>query len=382
MSCFQSVFCKSFTSSSLLFVQHTHSLEKQLKASFNWHQSRINLMALAIFGLIQVGTVSLSRIAQTMGHHTEIDSRRKRLKRFLMWKGFELDCVARMVVDWMVPEGNWIVCLDRSNWQFGKFKINIMMVAIAYKGTAIPIVWTLLPKKGMSSMEERITLLKRFINLLGTERIQYLTADREFRGEKWLKWLIAQKIPFRIRIPNDTRTMNRHRTEKLKAYRFFSLKVGESMHLNHARELWGVRVFLSCYRSEQERVIIISNEAGQEALGDYMRRWEIETLFQALKGRGFDLESTHLSDRERIERLLGIVTLAYCWAYCTGEWRAEIKPIKRLKHGRLANSIFRYGLEWLASLLFDRTSSSTELMFHIEMFGQPVRPATHCDSKS
>ena len=153
------------------------------------------------------------------------------------------------------------------------------------------------------------------------------------------------------------------------------------MHLNHARELWGVRVFLSCYRSEQERIIIISNESGQEALGDYMRRWEIETLFQALKGRGFDLESTHLSDRERIERLLGILTLAYCWAYCTGEWRAEIKPIKTLNHGRLANSIFRYGLEWLASLLFDCSSSSKKLMFHIERFGQPARPASRCNSK-
>lgn len=328
-------------------------------------------MALAIFGLIQLGTVSLSRIAKTMGHGTEVASRRKRLKRFLMWKGMKLDEIALMVVEWMVPEGEWILCLDRTNWQFGAFKINIMMIAIAYKGTAIPVIWTLLPKKGMSSMDERITLMKRFIRLFGVERIKYLTADREFRGEKWIKWLIQQKISFRIRIPNDTRTMNRHRTEKLKAYRFFSLKVGESVHLKQARELWGVRVYLSCFRSEQERVIIISDVVGQEALTDYMRRWEIETLFQALKGRGFDLESTHLTNRDRIERLLGIVTLAYCWAYSTGEWRSEQKPIKRLKHGRLENSIFGYGLEWLTSLLFDRVAHSSELLFHIEMFCVP-----------
>ena len=80
-----------------------------------------------------------------------------------------------------------------------------MMIAIAYKGTAIPVIWTLLPKKGMSSMDERITLMKRFIRLFGVERIKYLTADREFRGEKWIKWLIQQKISFRIRIPNSHR---------------------------------------------------------------------------------------------------------------------------------------------------------------------------------
>ena len=181
-------------------------------------------------------------------------------------------------------------------------------------------------------------------------------------------------------ITNDTRTMNRHRTEKLKAYRFFSLKVGESSHLHQARELWGARVFLSCFRSEQERIIIMSNEPGQQALADYMRRWEIETLFQALKGRGFDLESTHLTDKDRIDRLLGMVTLAYCWAYSTGEWRAEKRPIKRLNYGRLASRIFRYGLEWLASLLFDRVVSSSELMFHIEMFGKPRKPAIPCNN--
>ena len=75
-------------------MQHTHSLEKQLKASLGWHQARINLMALAIFGLIQVGSISLSRIAKTMGHGREIDSRRKRLKRFLMWEGLELNKIA------------------------------------------------------------------------------------------------------------------------------------------------------------------------------------------------------------------------------------------------------------------------------------------------
>ena len=352
-------------------MQHTHSLATQLNAYLDWHQSRIDLTALVVMGMIQICSVNLSRVARTMGHGTDIDSRRKRLKRYFAWAGMELDDIARMVVNWMAPEGHWILCLDRTNWEFGKFKINIMMLAIAYKGTAIPVIWTLLPKAGISNTGERIELLERFVRLFGTDRIKYLTADREFRGEEWVKWIQRNKIPFRIRVPNNTHAMNRHRTEKLKAYRYFSLRVGESCHLNHAREVWGVKVYLSCYRSEQERVIIISNEPGQGALADYMRRWEIETLFQAFKGRGFDLESTRLKDRDRIGRLLGVVTLAYCWAYSTGEWRSEIKPVKRLKHGRLASSLFRYGLEWLSSLLFDCISSAEQLNFHINMFGKP-----------
>ncbi|WP_257281690.1 MULTISPECIES: hypothetical protein [unclassified Endozoicomonas] len=110
-------------------MQHTHSLAKHLKISLGWHQSRIDLIALVIFGLIQMGSVNLSRIARTVGHGTEIDSRRKRLKRFFALSSRELDDIARMVVDWMVPEGNQVVCPDRTNRDFGLFKINIMMVA-------------------------------------------------------------------------------------------------------------------------------------------------------------------------------------------------------------------------------------------------------------
>ncbi|WP_257279997.1 hypothetical protein [Endozoicomonas sp. ISHI1] len=53
-------------------MQHTHSLAKHLKTSLGWHQSRIDLIALVIFGLIQMGSVNLSRIriARTMRHGT------------------------------------------------------------------------------------------------------------------------------------------------------------------------------------------------------------------------------------------------------------------------------------------------------------------------
>ncbi|WP_257252481.1 hypothetical protein [Endozoicomonas sp. SESOKO3] len=46
-----------------------------------------------------MGSVNLSRIARTMGHGTEIDSRRKRLKHFYARSGMELGDISRMVVD-------------------------------------------------------------------------------------------------------------------------------------------------------------------------------------------------------------------------------------------------------------------------------------------
>lgn len=64
-------------------------------------------------------SLNLSRIARTVEQGNGIDSRRERLKRFLARSGMKLDNISTMVVDWMVPEGNWVVCLDRTNRAFG-----------------------------------------------------------------------------------------------------------------------------------------------------------------------------------------------------------------------------------------------------------------------
>ena len=54
------------------------------------------------------------------------------------------------------------------------------------------------------------------------------------------------------------------------------------------------------------------------------------------------------------------MTIAFCWAYKTGEWRNEQKEIKIKKHGRKAISYFRYGLDVLRDQL-QRASSSIAL---------------------
>ena len=45
------------------------------------------------------------------------------------------------------PQGAWTLSMNRTHWMFGQFKINILYLAINHKGMAIPLLWTLLPKK-------------------------------------------------------------------------------------------------------------------------------------------------------------------------------------------------------------------------------------------
>ncbi len=76
--------------------------------------------------------------------------------------------------------------------------------------------------------------------------------------------------------------------------------------------------------------------------------------FFCLKGRGFCFEDPHLTNSERIEKLMGLLAIGFCWAHKTGEWRATKKPIKINKHRdgrRPQNSFFRYGLDFIRTVI-------------------------------
>lgn len=107
-----------------------------------------------------------------------------------------------------------------------------------------------------------------------------------------------------------------------------------------------------------------------DAIETYAARWQIETLFACLKGRGFNLEDTHVTNRLRIKRLLVVAVVAFCWAHRTGEWQhAYVKPIKIKKHQRLAKSIFKLGLDFIRDALLSVTYS---LEFAVRMIIQFV----------
>jgi hypothetical protein len=72
-------------------------------------------------------------------------------------------------------------------------------------------------------------------------------------------------------------------------------------------------VYLSCLRLvDGELLIIASSDNTRQAIEDYAKRGEIETLFSCLKGRGFNLEDTRVTKLIRIKRLLVLPTIAFC----------------------------------------------------------------------
>lgn len=135
---------------------------------------------------------------------------------------------------------------------------------------------------------------------------------------------------------------------------FRFLKPGQYCVLKGKRSVLGHELFIIGLKQPNcEYVILVANRDPDQAMSDYKTRWEIETLFGCLKTRGFNFESTHLIDVERIKKLVAVLAIAFCWCHITGEWAQAQKPIKKKKHGRKAISIFRYGLDVLREIVLN-----------------------------
>lgn len=221
------------------------------------------------------------------------------------------------------------------------------------KGTAIPIYWELLDKKGNSDIEERIALMKKFICQFGTKRISGLLCVREFVGKKWFDWLLKKKIRFYIRLKSNTVTTNsRGLSVRIDAL-FYDLFPGEIRAIRDKRQILEYALYLACLKLPDGKLLIVATtEVPADAIEIYGKRWEIETLFGCLKSRGFHFEDTHMTELERIKKLLVLLAIAFCWAHKTGEWRhTELAPIKLKKHDRPSVSLFRYGLDYIVEAI-------------------------------
>jgi hypothetical protein len=151
--------------------------------------------------------------------------------------------------------------------------------------------------------------------------------------------------------------------------------------LSGQRSVWGHALYIIGFKKADGKLVIIATQRQPEtALDDYKERWQIETLFECLKTRGFDLVATHMTDPKRLEKLLAFTAIAFCWAHIVGEWHHEVKPIKIKKHERPARSLFRYGLDYLRSCLSDRQEPHRQQAFQqaLELLFKPLDWRPHC----
>jgi hypothetical protein len=102
----------------------------------------------------------------------------------------------------------------------------------------------------------------------------------------------------------------------------------------------------------------------RRALADYRRRWTIETMFANLKTRGFNLEDTHITDRDKLSTLCAVLAIAVALAAKTGVAVARLKPIPSKKHGRKAISLFALGLQSIRKIFASPVTEQIIIFFN------------------
>jgi hypothetical protein len=72
---------------------------------------------------------------------------------------------------------------------------------------------------------------------------------------------------------------------------------------------------LSCgAKGYHEPLYVVRNmEAVEAACRSYQKRFRIETFFSDQKSRGFPIHKSHISDPQRLSRLLIAACVAYIW---------------------------------------------------------------------
>ena len=325
-----------------------------LKGHLGWGKCRLDCFVGMLLALVRLKHVNLTQLALAFASQADTKSRYRRLQRFFQEVVFDYDAIARLIMQLFdFYDHSYYLTLDRTNWKWGEKNLNILTLGIVYKGTAVPVYWLVLNKQGNSNQRERIALLQRFIRQFGRRDILGILGDREFIGDQWWQWLSDQDIPYLIRMKENQLLTDRQGLERPVRSLFADLNVGKSRSLRKKRRVGQQWVWLSGMKLDSgELLILAGNQRFPQALKVYGLRWEIENLFQCLKGRGFHLEEMRLTHYFRIKKMMALVAIAFCWAHKTGEWKHKvIRPLKSKKHGRPEQSLFRYGLDYLTDSL-------------------------------
>ena len=140
------------------------------------------------------------------------------IKRFIANYSLNLVLIARMFFSLLPVRDSLVLSMDRTNWKFGEFNINIPTLVITCKGIAFP----LLDKRGDSNWEDRKAILDRFIRLFGHDCIDCLVADCDFINKELIGWLDDNRILYYIRIRQDIWVVKPSTGERIRVWWLFN----------------------------------------------------------------------------------------------------------------------------------------------------------------
>ncbi len=314
-------------------------------------------LAALISGIVASKSTQLPQVAANVPDGTKIESR---VKRFSRWVGNDhlleevyflpyADCLLRHLALQTL-----VLVMDGS--VVGRGCIALM-IHVVYKGRALPLAWRVRQgPKGHFPEDLHIALVELVSGLIPAGTPVVLLGDGEFDGTRLQQvvqdagWSYVCRTGCHMTASWDGETF---RLDTLGS----CIKPGTLVELSEVlftREEYGPIMLLCCWaKGYQEPLYLVTNmTSAEEACRMYAKRFRIETFFSDQKSRGFHLHKSHLSDPQRLSRLLIAACLAYIWIVYLGSicmkegWRSIIH-----RSDRCDLSLFQLGLRLLSNFL-------------------------------
>nr|WP_316355245.1 transposase [Candidatus Trichorickettsia mobilis] len=120
---------------------HSVPLVELLQKHISLNLSRAKCLGIFIIAMLNCRTVNMAILCNAMPSEIKASSWYRRMQRFISeisisWKVLPLMLV---VMTGLEKQEKWVLCLDRTNWKFGKRYINILYLGASFHGIAIPL---------------------------------------------------------------------------------------------------------------------------------------------------------------------------------------------------------------------------------------------------
>jgi len=345
-------------------------------------QKKLSQLLILCACMLAVQSTNLNKCAKRMskilGVPLKFGTAYNRLIRFFQTGNSKLILrgVCLLVIKTLCSSKECYLLLDRTNWEFGKRKINLLVIGLLYKEVFIPLVWKDLEKKGNSNSKERLSLVDQLLKWWSYSEVGlpelYIAGDREFIGYSWLRGLEKRGISFVMRIRANSKIQLWHRG-KIKDRKLGLKIIHRYLSWTGMDNVQAVLksdyiVKLSVFENDSPRgkaefIYIMTNmEDIPKASVLYRKRYKIEVCFKHLKSSGFNLEDLQIEGGHKVDLMFGALTIIYLMAIQKGivHFENKTQKMKTFKHKSAkhlvysapAKSIFNKGCEILFENIF------------------------------
>lgn len=227
-----------------------------------------------------------------------------------------------------------VLSMDRTEWKKRGIWINILSVAVCYKGRALPLFWMVFDRRGNSSLHHWKQVLTPVIEGLWqmdwlSDTPIHVVADREFASPKLAMWLKGSyDVGSTLRIKSSMYLNEENKPEVKVASLIKDMKKGSRIILHDQRvtrdSTYTMNVLLT-WKKQYDEPLVVATTSGKPCLSDktYGKRFGIECMHKDWKSNAFDLETTKVTDQKRIETLLIAIAFAYVFCMLEGDRKEQ-----------------------------------------------------------